>query len=983
VCRAYFLSYFLLLSVIGFTQNPYHQILNIKDGLPSNEVHDIYVDSLNQIWITSDRGVSIYDGYKIKTFTTKDGLAYNTNFKIIPDDYNRLWFTGYDGSLSYYEDGNFHSYAYNEVLRKELNYNWALNLNVHENNSVTIVAENFEDKRSLDSHIRIDKNGNLKVVQVEDQIVGNLKKYNLDLYQHNDPSLDFYYFKLLKLAILDQRVKEDSKLFIVNNNHYRTSAFKGHTGNTNSHIFSLEKNKLETFLETPHGLNDIYFDYDNNIIICSSKGLLVYNSNSNKKYKTYFKEKEFTSIVQDRERNYWASTLNDGVYFIPSFEFDSNLTFKNEIINLEALENNLIIGSSNQNIYSLAKNSDSINFQTKISHGLRRFSINEKSLNVSGVITLEENEAGNLSSKKHEYNVGYRYNIGFNRKNGDKIITMRGMSVIQNEKFVFSNILEPICPTCTYEITSGISLIKEDHNEQLFFATLDGLYSPVDNKYEEIRKIVDNDKLLEVRIQDLIIDKYNNKWIATLGNGLLWMNEDLDIIQVSSKDGLNSEIVQAIEFENDSTLWVGTNKGLDKLAINYTNQVPEISLVNNFNNTDGLPTNFINALKYWDDKLWIGSSEGLVNFNTDYNPVSNYQPKVILDKAIIEKDSLSIKSGDVFDYNQNNILFSYRSVSYRKPEDDYYSYAITKDGDQNNWIKTDQTELRITNLPSATYTFKLKAKNKYGIWSETKELKFTIKNHFSQTWWFRLIMTLIIGGILYLFYRRRIRKIREEENLTKSIEEAKLQTEIAELTTFRNQFNPHFIFNILNSIQSSIVNNDIRQAVGNVSSFGKLMRTSLNLMKNKYVRLSSELDFLKSYIELEFLRFPDKFDFKIDVEDEIIEEKIFLPPLLFQPAIENVLKHAFNDAEDGLLLISIKKVSDNSALLIQVIDNGSGIDTDPKKERDSFGLKLIEDRIKLLNIDYSEIESHFKIYDNKEGKGTTAELQIPIIEKKP
>ena len=122
-------------------QDPYHRIIDINDGLPSNEVHDIYIDSLNQVWITTDRGVCIYDGYEIKSYSTNDGLSFNTNFKIIPDQHGRLWFTGYNGYLSYFENGRYLNYQHNDVLKKELKVNWVRHLDRDDNGNLFLATE--------------------------------------------------------------------------------------------------------------------------------------------------------------------------------------------------------------------------------------------------------------------------------------------------------------------------------------------------------------------------------------------------------------------------------------------------------------------------------------------------------------------------------------------------------------------------------------------------------------------------------------------------------------------------------------------------------------------------------------------------------------------------------------------------------------------------------------------------------------------------
>lgn len=979
----YFLViFFLLISTVMRSQDPFHRVFNISDGLPSNEVHDIYIDSLNQIWFTTDRGVCIYDGYDVKTFTTSDGLSFNTNFKIIPDRSGRLWFTGYDGSLSYYENGKFYKYEYNDILKKALGTNWVYYLEV-DDDGIKVLKENVKDQKDLNEFIKIDVKGNLSRISFKNKKIGEHKNLKIMLFSKFFSKKNMYSINSHNLPILDFEDSNSPRLFILNNNSHEIQRFQSKSNNLRSLVFALFDGELKTMLETESSLHDVFRDTNNNLIFSSSNGLIFFSEgNLNKTPTIFFKEKIFTSVRQDAEGNYWASTLNHGLIFIASFEFLSKTSVRNSVVNLESIGNHLLVGTNKFQILSFSEVLDSVELQLHLTkHSLKKFTVCEKTVHVSGTWSFYENENGNLKLKNFSF--GEQHSIGFVRENGDRIIAKGGITVFREGKEFFSNIGESEKKSKNvYEINSSIYIIKEDLKQQLFFANLEGLFCPIDNDFRNIRRIVDKNEFLSTRIQDLKIDQYNNKWIASIGNGLLCLLDNEEVIKFDLEKGISSDIVQAIEFENDSTIWIGTNKGLDRLRVRYNKGKPQIVSTINYNNTDGLTCNFILALKIWKDRLWIGTSNGLLSLDTDYNPTSESVPEMKILSAIIEPDSLVIRSNGIYEHDQNNLFIRYNGISYRKPKKNFYSYTLQKDNEEERWINTDQRELRIDNLPHGDYTFKVKAQNKYKEWSSTEELRFCIKKHFSQTWWFRILALLLFFYLIYFLYQRRLEKELEKQQIKRTVQAAKLQTEIAELTTFRNQFNPHFIFNLLNSIQNSIFKDDAKQANFYLSSFGNLMRKSLNLMSQKYVTLHEEIQFLKAYLDLEFLRFPEKFKYRFEIDEEIIEEIILIPPLLFQPAIENVLKHAFNEIDNGQLIIFIKKVKAQEAINIKVADNGSGINVDRKTERDSFGLKIIEDRIKLLKIEFPHIDSYFKIHSNRNSLGTIAEFQIPLINLK-
>jgi len=102
--------------LMGQQSDPHYIQYSVAEGLPSSEVYDLEIDSLNQLWISTDRGVSVYNGYEFKTYTTEDGLAGNCNFEIFKDSQNRLWFNGYNQTLSLFKNGIFSSYMYNSSI---------------------------------------------------------------------------------------------------------------------------------------------------------------------------------------------------------------------------------------------------------------------------------------------------------------------------------------------------------------------------------------------------------------------------------------------------------------------------------------------------------------------------------------------------------------------------------------------------------------------------------------------------------------------------------------------------------------------------------------------------------------------------------------------------------------------------------------------------------------------------------------------------
>ncbi|WP_176767567.1 tetratricopeptide repeat-containing sensor histidine kinase [Daejeonella rubra] len=215
-------------------------------------------------------------------------------------------------------------------------------------------------------------------------------------------------------------------------------------------------------------------------------------------------------------------------------------------------------------------------------------------------------------------------------------------------------------------------------------------------------------------------------------------------------------------------------------------------------------------------------------------------------------------------------------------------------------------------------------------------------------WWtltiiFSLILfTALIGISTYaLLQKKRKRKDIEIENRVTMLEQKTLQAMV----------NPHFIFNVLNTIQYFISQDDSQEANKILSIFANLMRKHLEICLKSSITLMEEMEYLSLYLSLEKIRFSEKMKYNITVSNNIDGEEIILPPMLIQPFIENAIWHGIMPKETGGL-IDIDFTCQNDELRIRITDNGIGISNSIKNKTSghiSRGLELIEERVSLLN----------------------------------
>jgi len=203
----------------------------------------------------------------------------------------------------------------------------------------------------------------------------------------------------------------------------------------------------------------------------------------------------------------------------------------------------------------------------------------------------------------------------------------------------------------------------------------------------------------------------------------------------------------------------------------------------------------------------------------------------------------------------------------------------------------------------------------------------------------------------------------------------------------RSQMNPHFIFNSLNAIQSYILKNDTELAVKYLNSFAKLIRMILDGSRYDYISLRKEIHLLEYYLQLQQLRFGDKFSWTLDVDSSIDTESCLIPVMLAQPFIENSIEHGIQLLEGkGNVKIQFKRLDE--IIVFKVSDNGIGREASKEIQKNSFksneslSTEIFKERLFTLN-KFSNQKITYNIIDlkddNDKAKGTMVVINMPII----
>ncbi len=341
-------------------------------------------------------------------------------------------------------------------------------------------------------------------------------------------------------------------------------------------------------------------------------------------------------------------------------------------------------------------------------------------------------------------------------------------------------------------------------------------------------------------------------------------------------------------------------------------------------------------------------------------------------------------------YNENFFSIEFSGLDYTNPSKNLYRYKL--ENYDNDWVHVNarQRWADYRKVDPGTYRFMVTGSNNDGVWSQKAiSLDFIIRPPWWQTWVFRLSAAFLLASVIYILIKLRINRLRKKHDVEMKMLAIEKQVFELEQKALRLQMNPHFIFNSLNAIQNFVLANDTDKAVNYLAKFSHLMRMILANSTASHITLKDELNALIYYIDLEKLRFDDKFDYKITRDPSIDEDFVEIPPMLFQPYVENAIIHGLvNSPKRGLLEISIRRINPGT-MLCTVKDNGigrekaieirnkSGIKRQPK------GMIITQERIDIFN---KQSSKNFAVKitdlrgDHGEPAGTMVEFTIQYKE---
>ncbi|MNU90686.1 Sensor histidine kinase YpdA [compost metagenome] len=956
---------FLVLVQFSFSQKkewkPTCMNISVKDGLPSSETYFVHQDRQGYMWFCTDHGVVKYDGFRTHLYNKSNGLPDEVVFKIFEDEIGRVWFFLYNGSLAYYdqEKRKILPYKYNHLLRK-LNHG-----DFNSRKSFFVDKDDNVYYSGVYDFARIDRNGKVFPHKPE-----NVK----ELIKVRD---EWLYISLHDLDVLKQLkvhfVPKNGKKF-----HYihDTGILKFDALEVNKQMFlSVNNNVLN--LRNPSKKTE-FLDYtgmfhvDGELWITTLAGAYRFKNleeaDFTKPDGVYLKDQKVSSVTKDSEGGYWFSTLDKGIYYIPCLEIinwtSEEKEHKGAIHDINGIGSNVY--------YSSAFGY----FNLKTGEKLLEVSEAKNVIGVWGNKIVISSNGPLYTDKSAEV-----------KKWGLSIAQFQGWAIDKNDNFYAAYIIPYMIHKkgLVYERLLSMSQIYNknkysahhfkslafDEDGELYAGSLIGLFRMRKGKVEKCRFPGDLDR---VRITDL---KYHKNWgliAATRGKGLILLKNGKVIGKIQVKDGLLSDQLNTVHIDKQGTIYAASNNGISKIVLVENHKIR----IFNLTELNGLSSAEINAVYRNNDGVYIGTREGITLIPSSYKWTKTSHEKQIRIQTVFTNGEqvLNFKSGMEFNASHRIIRFLLQTTNYKSQHKQPYRYRFRK---TDPWSIGFNGELIMINPAFETYELEIQYRNEYGSWSKSYVLtNFSILPPFYSTWWFTALIVLVILTISFLFFRNRIKVIHHRNAMQAEIK-------LLEQKALLAQMNPHFIFNSLNSIQSFLIFNENDLAERYLLKLSQLIRMTLTNSRESEISIEKEIDVLRKYIELEQMRFKNRFDFEINITLTHTDQQRSIPPMLIQPFVENAILHGFKELRDGgKLKLNVGGIS-NDVLHVEIIDNGLGYEAGKKtavQDHKSYGTQITSERLNLFREKY-QVEFHFTIEklldETGNSMGTKVNVSIPIL----
>lgn len=932
-----------------------------SDGLPTNTIYGVAVDKNGVLWFATDAGVIKFVNGRFRLFTTADGLPSNEVFALYCDSKNRIWVTSIKDKITFIEKDKIISEK-NEAFLKDLETGVSIpyfsedihgRIWVHSSNKNTFkYLDKYNNVKKLSYTNPISDKGYIFYAQIKDTIIFGGPHCLLALKNDKVPHL-------IGIVPNSLRNKPFQDLFTINESLWGLNMDD-----------KFEQVRLSEFIKST------YYIQGGGIEVKNIFEYLIYPKGDKFFFIPLSKLEDKKVLLHGIQpgtsctglnNSIWVSTLGQGLF-----------SFKN--LDAKLVTNQL--RPSSRNITSVSYNNQYIICGNSVGEV---YAMDKKDLKFKNSISLIS--SSDLTSRV--ISITTSKSTTFLAHTSNKLVKLnaQGKDIEESSqvaiKKIYSNDLQVLmCQLGGFCIMNSDSIWNTQPNgepmkriysyttykNKKIFGTQDSLlfwnkpYPIPINKFHLTSELAPYPLKQNFDYRALDLNVYNDSLLiaTTAEKGIFFIKDSNIITNINTSNGLSTNSCNRSIIYKDA-LYTATSKGI------HIYHFKSKEMYHAFE-SDGLPSNTVNDIAINNDTIYAATEAGLCIL-----PISSIKKDktfpFFVDPIIVHMDTLWDKPKHLNARTDYDIRFSMNALSYTSKSPITFYYRI-KELD-SNYTQTADADVSLRLSKPGNYTLECFAVNGENTRSALSTISIHVKPYFYQTILFILLLSILALLALVWLYKFLTSRAR-----LKAEQQSEIENKIRnlELTAWKSNINPHFLFNSLNTMQGLFVKGDLRTVNNYIAEFSTMLRKTIDQSSRLLITVDEEMLYLKSYLELERIKRYNKVQYNLESDSDI--KNYYIPSLLIQPIIENSLKHAIKDKDHGTILIRFTRENNTIKCLIE--DNGPGYPRLYLDKPNSKGLRLIKSKIDIIEKITKQIII-FTFGNNTDTNGTILGAQTVFI----
>ncbi len=939
---------------------------SIEEGLSQSYVTTIFQDSRGYLWVgTSGGGLCQFDGKSFTEYGQKDGLDGTIITAIAEDQDGHLWIGATWGGVTRFDGKTFQSFTEKEGMP---------------NSEISSIVTDD------DGRIWVGTPGGIGVIEKGKVVCTYAQKEGM---QHVNVRSLFYDSNVLWIGTKAGLTKLEEDVFTHYNipnpeeDEHVTCIAKDAEGaiciGTNKRIYDLDADRNQLVEKSipmlPQGypikaiakdsMGNVWTALEGYGIYKIGATITSYTSNNG------LPDNNVSTLMVDRVGNLWVGTNGNGL-----------LKFRGEGFTYY----DYIEGLNTGNIFSILKDGNDIWVGTS-TNGAYRYNGNEV-VNYTTENGLPDNSVRSII-KGHGSTIWLATNKGLVQYNGRSLTSIDGplkgketrSLLLDSEGMLWIGTLGDYLYRYDgqnfqhYNSEDGLfnnnaHTLFQDSKGFLWVGSGGGMFRHNNGTFTHFKE-----GLCNSYVGSIVEDKNGHIWIGT--DACIAVLKNDTFIPYTLEDGLTSNTVYLMVVDVQNQLWVGTNKGIDRIQLTE-NSTP--ASIKNYGLKEGFKGVECNSRAVYyneDGHLWFGTVKGLIQYNPANDQLNTTPPQTHITNVRlflqgVNWNDTSYSSHAVgwhhlpnklhLPYDQNHLTFDFIGLDLSHPKKVRYSWML--EGFDKNWSPiTQQNTTTYANLDPGTYTFKVKAHNSDGVWNEAYT---TYENivvaappppppPFWKTWWFYCLLGLVVFMPLYYFIVIRTKYLRVSKQIleervrirTQAISRQNEEKEVMLKEIHHRVKNNLQIISSLINLQSHYIEDEralelFDECKNRVNSMALIhekiyeSKDLANININEYI---SEL--INNLVKLYGME--PEIDLDLHIEVNSFKLDILVPiGLILNETISNSLKYAFEGRERGAIVVHLTRTANHGYRLL-IADDGVGIPEGVTIENsETLGLQLID-----------------------------------------